>query len=381
MTIDLETNLETSSTDDETESLDASLLASIQDLSGDDGTTETDQAIVGSESEEKPKSSAEQASEAARILASARKRTPKIGADGKPVEAAPVERQPLQAVKKLEPPYRWPVDKKEWFLKQPAEAQEEMAKGWQQMEAHFTKGTQELNRQKQRYAELERVVTPYVQKWNIKGMTDVQVMAELCATQDLFSKDAVEACELVLQKSGVTPEQLIARRGGAQATPQQHAPVPQQNNILTAEDVSRIVNQTLQGANTQQAQSAAVVEVQGVRNEIGADGKYSYPELWSDDYLERVKPLVADLRKTQPNISWADATRKAVSTLRYHDGYGSPSPATPRVTSQEDINRVKGASVSIRGRGNVSIPTQTQAKNGESLSESIEATIAALTTH
>jgi len=81
------------------------------------------------------------------------------------------------------------------------------------------------------------------------------------------------------------------------------------------------------------------------------------------------------LRKTQPNIPWGEAFKRVVQQLRVFDGKytGSPSAASSPKLPTNDIQRVKNASVSVRGRGNPAIPNSAIAKRGESLDDSIAA--------
>lgn len=307
-----------------------------------------------------------------------------LGAKGSGGEAAAQptggEKPAAQPGRKLEPPVRWPVSKKEWFNRQPPEAQEELAKGWGEIESQTTKVWQDLAREKNAHAEVNNILGYYRKEWNLKGITDAQAIAELCATQDNINKNSVAGIARICQLRGVSPQQLHEFMSGNGPT-QTSAPVQQaaQNNSLTAADVNRIVNESLQQNGVRQQTNAAVSELNTMKNEVDQSGRYRWPELHSQEYvLGRVQPLAENIRKTHPNLSWTQVTSIAINSLRNVDSQvsGSPSPSSSRLPAKEEIAKVRAASVSVRGRGSASIPTNTSAKPGEKLEDTIRSTLA-----
>lgn len=373
-------DLETEPTfgDAKTESAEESARAILDEL-GAFSDEEADKSVSGSEGQEAEEPAKVDASEAARILANSKrgnKGKKRQVVEAKELDAANAALVEGSTPARIEPPARFPVEKKEWFNRQPREVQEEVTKGWGEIESHTTKMWQELNRQSQRYGQLEQVVNHYLPQWGMRGMTDVQAISELCAAQDMIIKDPLKAYDLMLRKSGITPEQLYEYRNGNGAQNVQPAPQPQ-NNFLTREELLRTLAERDQFIQGQSALGAAQAEIRQVQNELNSEGGYLYPELHSEAHLQRVKPLVEDLRKTQPGISWAEATKRAVHTLRLLSGnVGSPSSNGSRLPQQSDIERARAASVSVRPRGNGVIPTTTRAKPGESARESAEAVLA-----
>lgn len=368
-----ETEIETPEVEPERESVADSVRAAMQELG-----SETDQDLQGSEGETSP--TAEETANAARTLAKSKKKRQTFeakdldaGTNGKKANSG-------QNQERIEPPFRFPVEKKEWFNRQPREVQEEVSKAFHEQESHFTKTTQELAREKSRYSEVNQVVDSYLPKWGIAGLTPQAAVAELCATQDWIMRDAVAAYSHMLQKSGLTPEDLIEARDGQGYAPQQQQryaqPAPEILDLTNK--VNTLYSQLEQGRLNQQQQalSTAVGEVDLVRRETTADGTYLYPELWDQAQLQRVQPFVEDLRKTQPGISWSEATKRAIHTLRVLDGrIGSPSPTGQKLPNQ-DINRLKSAAVSVTGRGNGLTPVTGLAQKGESVADSLRAVMA-----
>lgn len=400
MTLENETNLEDLSADENEfgqeagESLDDSIREAFAEHGTeiqDEAETETDGQLPGDQGSQPDKPTVD-ASEAARILANSKKKGKAgrrqtleakdldLGQGKKEVTGAPA------APVKFDPPARFPVEKKEWFNKQPPEAQEEIVKGWNDIEARTTKVWQDLQRESAQVAAIKEVAQHYRTQWHQHGLTEAQAIAQLAATNERLVNPATRLTtfDRLARDLGITPQEWFDYQNGGQGgQTQQHQPAQQQNTaqqVLTRDHVLSILNEHSQTSQQQQLIYNAQAEVEAVKNAAGADGRYLYPELHRPEYISRVKPLVEDLRKTQPGISWSEATKRAVHTLRALDGNpSSPSPGTsPRLPSSELAN-IKAASVSVRGRG-ASIPSITKAKPGETIEESTRAVLAALTT-
>jgi hypothetical protein len=285
--------------------------------------------------------------------------------------------QPEAQTGRLDAPARWSVPEKEAFNALPEVAKHQVLDFWSHMDQKFTKGSQDLARHRQRYGQIEEVVNHYLPQWNLKGMTDVQAISELCAAQDFLLRSPLEAMNLLCERTGVTPEALYQYRqsgGGQAAAPRQPQADPQISQLTQrVNEVYDYVQRGHQSAE-QQAIAAGVEEVNAVRN-LQSNGRYVYPELWNETYLvERVQPLVSALRKTQPGLPIGESVKRAVQTLRLLDGnpQASPSPNGSGL-SREEIANVKRASVSVRGRGNGAYPTVAKATEGEKLTDSLEA--------
>lgn len=292
-------------------------------------------------------------------------------------KGAQSQQENADAVEKYDPPVRWDVKAKEAFNQLPDVAKKQTLDFWNGIESHTTKLWQDLNRKQQRYTQLEQVINHYMPQWNLKNMTDVQAVAELCATQDLITKDPLRAMHILSTKTGVTPEMLHAYRQTGQAPQmQQHQQQQhQQQGPLSKEDIRNIFLETTQQQQSQQQLHAAVSEVEALRNETNSSGQYLFPELWDAAYLKRVEPLVEDIRRTQPQISWAEATKKALQTVRYLEGRlaSSPSPGNPKLSREQELARVRNASLSVRGRGAVQNSNGYTPQKGERVEDTIRA--------
>lgn len=359
------------------------------DVQGDKASEEPKPATKAAESE---------ATKAARTLANLKNRgkgpkqafeAKELDVPGKPATKAAgnSEKRPEMPTR-FEPPARFPVDKKEWFLKQPKEVQEEAVKGWGEIESQFTKLSQDMSREKTRYSEANQVLDYYLPRWNINNITPAQAIQQLCAAQDLITQDPVRGITLLMQKSGVKLEHLQ----DAPSEPQQFSSQasPAQQSRLTHDDIRQILAEERQQQQMSTQIAADDQAADSVRRKVGPNGQYLYPELWDGnnsagnhwnaEFCERAKPLVAAYRKTQPGLPMSDAIERAVKALRYADGMpGSPSPTGQRLPQQTaNIQEIKRASLSTRSRGAPTIPTIANGKSNERVDETVRRSIAQL---
>lgn len=374
------------------ETVEDTIYRSIEEL--ENGGTEADQDLQGDQGKEAGKDKVS-ASEAARILSQSRK-----GPKRKTVEAKDLEQegkigQPQEQAtqEELRAPQAWDLTAKEQFAKLPEVAKKETLAFWSRLDKHFTNGSQEIARAKQKFGGLETVEQTYQHHLDRHGIDFVSGTRALWATHQEIAQDRMAGLSKLLRQNGVTPEDLYRYQQGQPA--QQQFQAQQQNPPLTQGEIDRIVQAKLESSLQQREQLHAVhsdaEQLEQLRNAVGPDGRHLYPELWDNQNfeanywnsttIERVKPLVEAARKTQPGLSIAEATKRAINTLRVLDGnaIGSPSPTGPRLpTNQNDIARARAASVSIRSRGNHEIPTQGRASAGESVEQSIARAIAEL---
>ena len=334
-------------------------------------------------------------SEAARILAQSKKPKPGKGervtakAQKRELSVAPKEGELPAASEKVEPPARMGVKDREWFMQQPPEAQRALKSAFDNLDGHYTKQFQVLQRQKARHTEIESVLEQYRPAWHQQGMSEAQAIRELASTGAAMRTDPVGTIQRLMQVTGVTVDHLAGYQPAAhrQAQPA-HQP---QQQFLTRDDLTRIMAEENQRSQMSSQVQASTQDMERLRNELDPTGtRYFYPELWDTNqpgqwnagYLARVQPLVEDVRKTQPGLSYGEAVRRAIHTLRLLNGEqtntnGSLSPANPRLPNREqELAAARHASSSVRSRGNGLIPAVTQATGKESYEESARAVLA-----
>lgn len=315
--------------------------------------------------------------EAAKTLASSKKKGPKRTVEA---EALDVGAKGKAKEEHIAPSDDWDLKIKEEFNGLPSAAiKQRTLDFYNGMKANATKALQELSREKTRHSEVNEIVDYYLPRWGMEGRSAGQVARELFAAQEVILRDPEFAIATLIKKNNANYDKINAYLEGHSpaATPAanvfQAAP---QNQGLTREEIIATYRELREQEQQQGTISVAQAEVRALKHQTSADGRtYLYPELHSEDDIERLKPLVDNIRKTQPGISWSDATIRAIQADRYALGriQSSPSPGITRLPKQQEIQRARQASVSIRGRGNPATPSLSVAEPGESIEDSLRA--------
>lgn len=327
----------------------------------------TDEALKAKEAE-KPN----EITEAARKLASQRKsKRQTFVPEGK---VAPAADEQAPTTEKYEPPASWEVKDKEWFLSQPPEVQKNAVQWFKNAQAHSTKLWQDMNRETARAKEVVEVLDRHWKDLAIpSNFTKGQVVDQLLQYQKRINEDSVGALLEMMQHRRVSLQDLQARITGQAPSPVRvQQAQPQQNNFLTAEELDARLAAREQALSQQRATQSATEEVNALAREVQGN-RYVWPEMHDAGAIQRIQPLVTYFRETNPNASWAELYKKAMTQDRINRGVGSPSSTSPRLTP-ENIQTVRQASSSLRSRGgNGAIPRTAEPKANESARESAEA--------
>lgn len=361
----------------EPESIADSIRAAQEEIAAKNESAETDNEVSGNQAQEGKEPTPEEVSKAAQTLGKAKK--------GRKTEVIPDLGKGEPA--RLLPPERLSLELKEKFHQLPQEFKEVVSKSVNELEGYTTKVLQDAQRERAEINSIREVTKHYAPEWHQRGLTEAQAIAEYAATDRalLNPETRLPTVAKLLKNLGITPEMVYQFQQGGGA-PQQNL---QQNfqKPLTEAEVVRIWQQEQEKAQQQyatqarqQAEQSAAQEVLLVKNEVGANGRYLYPELHDDNYIQRVKPFVAAIRESQPHLSFGEATKQGIFRLRVAEGRaGTPSSSQPKLSQQEQ-ERINRASVSVRSRGNPSMPTTAIPEN-ESVRDSIMAARAGLIRH
>ena len=360
------------------ESIEDSIVAAFQEVDDKEAGKEVEKEAT--QEEEKEESTL---TKAARELANA-KRKGKQTYEAKDLNLGtkPQKQQALvQQEEVLHPPQRWTLEKKEEFNKLPPIAKKEVLDFWNGIEGHSTKLFQEVNRQKQELGSTLDVIQRYERDWHSQGFTTPQMLAELAGTREMLRTKPMESLDLLHQKLGITPEQLYEyrqQRESGQPAQRQQLTAQQfdESKYLTIDKLPQILQNYQQQSIAQQEYQNGVNGVQEMVNEVQG-GRYVWPELHDNLTIERLKPLADSFKKTQPSITWAEATKQAIAFDRFqkNQGQGSPSFNSARLPTQQPdiIQRARQASAaSVRGRGNPQIAAGKLPEN-ESIEDSLRA--------
>ena len=269
----------------------------------------------------------------------------------------------------LDPPIRLTADAKQAFKKWPKRAKIEFSTAVRQMEGKFTQVTQEAAREKAEARHITEAVRPYyVSKPELaaKGITEAQVVSGLVGSHQLLTHDDINVRRQKLIEIGQSIG-VINERGQLLDTEQTT------NGTVNNSAIENIINNTLQQRlapvesyiesqnriKNNQVVSSITNEIQTVMNETDSFGNYNYPELHDKVYHgQQVKPLVAGLVRSRPGLSYGQATKMAVHSLRALNGQSNTSNPTGLPTNNQHNKRAAEAGVSARGKTTTALRTE-----------------------
>lgn len=323
-----------------------------------------------------------ESTKAAKTLANLKNRAtkgPKQVVDASQLEATPPKlAAPKGPIDRLEPPQRFPVERKEWFNKQPRELQQQITKDYSEWEGQFTKTQQEAVRIKSQLqntaSELGSsldVIKQNAPIWAKRGITPSAALTESVQLINDINENPHSAILDLCSKANVTLEELyqIQQQGGFR---QQQQKVEQpKNSYLTKEQLYEEMN----NIQRQNQDRAAIDELFKLQNTVDAQGSYLYRELHDAESIERLKPLTDRVRKSQPGISWTEATKQAIVWDRQLRGISGP-PSSNSVGLPPNIQKIKQATLSINQRGAPTVPTIANGKSNEKMEDTVARSIA-----
>lgn len=251
--------------------------------------------------------------------------------------------------KPIQPPASWSAEDKQWFMKQPIEAQRQFAKRTADMERNFHRVTQEAAAVKREYSDMDQVLAPYHDYFAERGITRAQAVDNLIKGNMALEKDLVAGIDLIARSFGRTFEDVFEEH--------QQRQLGQQNNVLhpvmrkVQELESELTSIRRQEAERSQAQAksrqeAVIQELYAVRDEVGPDGNYLRPELHDEEGF--VRPLVnvyKGLAQSFPQASPRELLLKAYAAVTGKVA----APTSPSQPQGEHRVKARQASLSVRG--------------------------------
>lgn len=282
------------------------------------------------------------------------------------VEAAIEVEQPEQAQQAQQPegkrkelyeaPTDWTAEEKEMFYKAPKKVREAFQRRSREMQAQFTKVTQRIAEKERHVDDVVGVTNKYIAKWGRAGLTPAQAVSALASMQDRLTAPEVsnrkEAFAELFVNSGLTADDFMDIIQGAGKTLPQQPAQPRQQPALTQADIARqqYIDSMMQQQYLTQV-NTAVSQIETVRNERDVSGRFIYPKMHDQQFLEtQIKPLASVMMQQQPNITWGEAAKRAYLAL--DPSVASRLAEAPRVTRR--------VSPTIRANGNPS-PRQSAA--------------------
>lgn len=363
-------------------------ISGVQEETESSGLLDTDAPEIGGDNEYNPKESAAQTAE--RILkGDADDQVRGEGKDNEKIEASDVETKgEVKQVRgekgkgddldpELSPPERLNAAERKLFINLPTGLRRGLHRMVKNLEAGSSKSHQEYTAKAQEVQSLRDAAMPFAGEWAEKGRTVPQAIAELGAFQRKLSHADLNVREetyLKLAKQSKIDLVKLANRvmGNTGETNTHSNNLPDISNHPLVNELKTEINSLreqiapVQSLYQQQIDQqfnrevdSIVSEVETVRNEIDpTTGNSRYPELFDQVFLDRVKPLVSELRRNVPGMSWGGAYKEA---HRLTTGRGNPQQANqtrpPASTNGNTNNIAQRAAISVRGKATPSIGT------------------------
>ena len=110
----------------------------------------------------------------------------------------------------IEPPQHWSGDYKEMFKKQPKDAQEFILSRHKEMEADYTRKTQELSKQRKLAEAVEESLNPYRNDFELHGIDEAAAVKRLLAVHGMLKQNPEQGLIWLAEQYGFRPPQETA---------------------------------------------------------------------------------------------------------------------------------------------------------------------------
>lgn len=230
----------------------------------------------------------------------------------------------------IDPPANWPQQEQEFFKDLPPALQHAYLDRARHMLADYTRKTQEVARVRQGYADLERTISPHVQKWALNGMGPSQAVQQLIALSDFATERPQDFIQYFANLRGVDLASLANQKAQEDEyiDPQVHAlrqqlsgVQAQLNQTTQAQVQAQQAAQRQQYVQTYQATNAGI---ENFATQTDQAGKPLYPyfnDLEEDMALEISSGRAQNLHEAYERAKWSNPyTRsKLLASTRARD--------------------------------------------------------------
>lgn len=107
----------------------------------------------------------------------------------------------------IEPPQHWSGEYKEMFKKQPKDAQEFILSRHKEMEADYTRKTQELSKQRKLAEAVEESLNPYRNDFELHGIDEAAAVKRLLAVHGMLKQNPEQGLLWLAEQYGFRPTQ------------------------------------------------------------------------------------------------------------------------------------------------------------------------------
>ena len=262
----------------------------------------------------------------------------------------------------IPPPARLKAAEKEVFNSMPDPLKRAAHAMFKNQEATFTRAMQQVQAEAKEVTHMREAVRPYLlshPELAEQGFTESRFISALVSAHQKLTnpKTAKEAWLELAPQVGIDADTIKQLREGV-GTPQtditahpQFVALQQKLNSIESKQ------QSVESEKHNAAVSRVLSEMEATRDEKDSAGRYLYPELHEEAFLDAAKPLVSALVRAIPNLSYGEALKRAYFTLKGQSG-NSNQVNQARFSNQNTNNlaRAQQAAVSVRGRSAPSVP-------------------------
>lgn len=262
----------------------------------------------------------------------------------------------------IPPPARLNAKEKELFHQMPTELKKAAHNMFRNQEAVFTRANQKLQADIQDVGHIREAVRPYLlshPELSEQGYTEGRFVSALVAAHQRLTdpKTAKQAWLELAPQVGIDQETVAALRNQAGTAAQPD--ITRHPQFQALQQKLNAIESTLGESQNQKYEAAVsgiVSEMEAVREEKDQFGRYLYPEMHDDAFIQQAKPLVSALVQAIPNLGYGEALKSAYQTLKGQPGNSGQANQAKFPTQNEQLAKAQAAAVSVRGRSSPSTP-------------------------
>lgn len=245
----------------------------------------------------------------------------------------------------IEAPQFWEAKDKALFAKIPPEARAAIAKYEQQRNDWAYKVQAEADKGKQIERKAAEVFEPYKLKLQANGCRDPLDAAErLLAWNEIFEQDPLAGIKDLMQKNGLTPNDLVGSQQDWQPTD------PRLEQALAAAEEAKRIAEEQRSQFERQQQQAVLAEVE--RFKQGKDAQGHTRKAFAEMYSPQITQAAEQIEKLHPGMSLTEVLSHAYDFVKSQamQSLGVNSVAQPsQQPAGVDVKKAQAAASSIKG--------------------------------
>lgn len=275
-----------------------------------------------------------------------------------------------QSIDEVAAPERFSAAAKEAWSKTPAEVRKEFPKMIRDMQGHFTRKLQEVTGKQREAAGILEAIKPFEKEWAARGVNRGQAVAALAYDYHLKVTDPKRSIAETARRAGIDlfdlAEEVAGGESGRSQGSQGHVDISQHPQFIALQNQTQQLNNYI----GQQRQAAVQADAKGIAEEIRSlrqernpDGSQRFPAMNNPEFFKSVKPLVSNLRRISPGLSWAEAFRRAYFTLEGYpqgDSSNGNQAGLPPGNNQPKARPISVRGASAPGPGTFKLPDASE---------------------